>query len=133
VKRNISSTARAVIAAGVLLPLAIGCGYADGMAGVTGTVRLDGKPLVGASVRFTVQGQPPSWGRTDDNGNYELSRTRSVSGAAIGTNQVKVSTYRNLGDRILPETVPARYSTNSELVYEVKPGNNRIDLDLTSP
>src|SRR5262249_38299295 len=103
------------------------------MAGVTGTVRLDGKPLVGASVRFTVQGQPPSWGRADDNGYYELRRTRSVSGAAIGMNEVKVSTFRDLGDRIEPETVPARYNANSELVYEVKPGNNRIDLELTSP
>ena len=132
-KRNIGSLARAVIGAGVLLFVGTGCGRSDGLASVTGTVRLDGKPLVGASVQFAVPGQPPSWGRTDDNGSYELRRTRSVSGAAIGTNQVKVSTYRNLGDRILPETVPARYSTNSELVYEVKPGNNRIDLDLTSP
>ena len=131
-RRNLGSIPRAVIGAGVLLPFAIGCGYPDGLAGVTGTVRLDGKPLAGAQVQFTVEGQPPSLGRTDDNGYYELRRTRSVSGAAIGMNEVKVSTFRDLGDRILPETLPARYNTRSQLVYDLKAGSNQIDLELTS-
>ena len=131
-RRNIGSTARAVIGAGVLLFVGTGCGRSDGLASVTGTVRLDGQPLVGAQVQFTVQGQPPSSGRTDDNGYYELRRTRSASGATIGTNRVFVRTFRDLGDRILPETLPARYNTRSQLVYDVKDGSNQIDLELTS-
>jgi hypothetical protein len=132
VKRNIGSIARAIIGAGVLLFVETGCGRSDGLASVTGTVRLDGKPLVGAQVQFTVEGQPPSLGRTDDNGYYELRRTRSVSGAAIGTNRVIVRTFRDLGNRIQPETLPARYNTRSQLVYDVKAGSNQIDLELTS-
>jgi hypothetical protein len=50
----------------------------------------------------------------------------------IGSNRVFVRTFRDLGDRILPETLPARYNTKSTLVYDVKPGGNRIDLELTS-
>ena len=131
-KRYLGVTARAVIGAGVLLFLGTGCGRSDGLAVVTGTVLLDGKPLAGAQVQFTVEGQPPSYGRTDANGNYELRRTRSVNGAAIGSNKVIVRTFRDLGNRIVPETLPARYNTRSQLVYEVKSGSNRIDLELTS-
>jgi hypothetical protein len=116
----------------LLLFVGTGCSRSDGLATVTGTVRLDGKPLVGAQVQFTVQGQPPSYGRTDANGYYEMRRTRSVSGATIGSNRVFVRTFRDLGDRILPETLPARYNTNSQLVKDVKPGSNQIDLELTS-
>ena len=131
-RRKVGSMVRAVIGAGVLLFVGIGCGRRDGLATVTGTVRLDGKPLAGAQIQFTVEGQPPSLGRTDADGYYEMRRTRSVSGATIGTNRVFVRTFRDLGDRILPEALPARYNTRSELVYDVKPGSNRIDLELTS-
>ena len=130
-RRNLGSIPRAVIGAGVLLLVATGCGRSDGLASVKGTVLLDGKPLAGAQVQFTVEGQPPSYGRTDADGNYELSRTRSVTGATIGTNRVIVRTFRDLGNRILPETLPARYNTRSQLVYDVKAGSNRIDLELT--
>jgi hypothetical protein len=132
VKRIIGSRARAVIGAGVLLFIASGCSRDDGLASVAGTVRLDGKPLAGAQVQFTVEGQPPSVGRTDDNGYYDLSRTRSVSGATIGSNRVIVRTARYQGNKLLPETLPAKYNTRTQLVYEVKAGSNQIDLELTS-
>jgi hypothetical protein len=132
VKRYFGSIPRAVIGAGVLLFVGTGCGRSDGLATVTGMVRLDGKPLAGAQVQFTLEGQPPSYGRTDANGYYEMRRTRAVSGAPIGTNRVMVRTFRDLGNRILPETLPARYNTRSQLVYDVKAGSNRIDLELTS-
>jgi hypothetical protein len=118
--------------AGVLLFLGTGCGRSDGLASVKGTVLLDGKPLAGAQVQFTVEGQPPSYGRTDTNGHYDMRRTRSVSGATIGSNRVIIRTFRDLGNKILPETLPARYNTRSELVKDVREGSNRIDLELTS-
>jgi hypothetical protein len=130
VKRSTRSVAGAIFGAAILLPiLANGCGDADGLATVTGTVRLDGKPIAGAAVHFTVQGQPPSHGTTDKYGRYDLYRTRSVRGAAIGTNRVGVSISPGPRNQPLPENFSL---AASELVFEVKRGKNHIDLDLRS-
>ncbi len=131
-KRNIGASARAVIGSGLLLFLGSGCGSSDGLATVTGTVRLDGKPLSGALVQFTAEGLPPSSGKTDENGNYELRRTRSASGASIGKNRVSVRTFREQGSKTPAVTVPAKYNARTELVKDVVAGRNKIDLELTS-
>jgi hypothetical protein len=85
--------------------------------------------VAGAVVHFTVQGQPPSHARSDANGKYDLYRTRSVRGAAVGTNRVGVSLSSDSKGQPLPENFSL---AATELDFEVKPGSNRIDLDLTS-
>ena len=112
-----------------------GCGSADGLGQVTGVVKLDGKPLPEASVEFTpVSGKGmTSYGRTDSNGYYYIMASRSAKGAAVGTNKVKISTYEVIDNsHSIPEKVPTKYNSASELQAEVKSGSNTFDFDLST-
>ena len=68
-----------------------GCGYTD-VAPVTGTVTLDGQPISGASITFQPESGRPSYGGTDQNGNYKLFYSMEQNGAVIGACTVSVST-----------------------------------------
>jgi hypothetical protein len=73
----------------------------------------------------------PSFGRTNDEGHYELGYKRGTPGALVGnhTVQIMVVTEQTGG----PQLVPPRYNTESELRREVKAGeDNVIDFDLKS-
>lgn len=122
-----------------------GCGGgADDMPDVghvTGVVTLDGAPLANAKVFFS----PTESGRTseavtDAEGKYELRYIRDIMGAKVGEHSVRVTTGAPaiIGDDgkvetpAVPEKVPAKYNTESTLKKEVKPGDQEIDLQLTS-
>jgi hypothetical protein len=112
---------------------------------VTGTVMLDGKPIVGGpELRGTVSYFPASGtgvqavGIIDDKGQYQLS-TGSESGVAPGSYDVAIMATRI----IIPEPgatpggrpiTPAHYanSQESKLHAEVQPGTNTIDFALVS-
>ena len=113
-----------------------GCGNSH-LGRVTGTVRMDGEPLVDAMVTFKPQsGIRPAAGRTDEQGRFELIFSRSAKGAALGEHRVEISTYDEIltddSTEIVPEVVPARYNTRSELTATVKPGQNVFHYDLQS-
>jgi hypothetical protein len=121
------------------------CGCGDRPSDVSGTVTLDGQPIVGGenvrgTVTFTrVDGSgTPAIGILDENGQYELSTTNTV-GAAPGKYQVTVSAT----EIIIPESgatpsgrpiTPRRYARaeDSGLTAEVTPGSNRFDFALTT-
>jgi hypothetical protein len=114
-----------------------GCGRSGpGLAGVTGVVTLNGKPLPGALVEFQPPGGSPSEGITNREGAYRLKFSHGKHGAMIGTHTVRINTDRGdedeSGEAIVEEVVPARYNRQSELTAEVKPGNNAIDFSLNS-
>jgi len=106
---------------------------------VTGTVRMDDQPLPNAMVTFTpTAGGGPSYGRTDQDGAYTLQYTREETGAVKGEHRVVISTQTS-GDPdadppipASPETVPARYNSNSELTRLVESGSNTFDFELES-
>ena len=104
----------------VSLLAATGCS-GRGFAEVTGTVRVDGKPLPGAFVTFTPEeaGTQRSVGSTNAEGRYRVIRPGSKFGAALGVNKVSVSG----GDqgRALPE---------QSLTFEVKRSGNVCDIDI---
>ena len=126
--------------------LAAGCGGSEGdLAPVKGTVTLDDKPLAGAKVEFdpepeeVIRGKSTgsaSYGVTDSSGRYTLQYTHEQEGALVGKHTVRITT-RDMtvgadGKEVLvPERLPPKYHVNSELMREVKPGSNRIDLELT--
>jgi hypothetical protein len=63
--------------------------------------------------------------------------SRDTEGAFVGEHRVKITTREITTDAQqrevwLPEKVPARYNTQTELKREVKPGSNRFDFDLDS-
>lgn len=80
------------------LLLLSGCGKGLPVAPVTGTITVGGKPLAGASVTTqpiatdSTNPGPGSFGRTDEQGRFELELvTSAVKGAIIGDHRVMIS------------------------------------------
>ena len=73
-----------------LLVGVVGCGGA--VVPVKGTIKLDGKPLAGASVQFVAQdpGGRDATGSTDAEGVFRLSSYRAADGALPGKYKVVV-------------------------------------------
>jgi len=121
-----------------------GPGDTPDMGTVTGTVKMDGKPLSNALITFVPldhEKARQSVGTTDENGDYELKYSLRETGAMLGKHKVTISTSgmseneygSGGGGGGGGEKVPARYNVNSELTATVEPGSQTIDfLDLTS-
>ena len=93
---------------------------------VQGTVTLQGKPLAGATITFTPEKGRPATGVTDEEGNYLLSTFKANDGAALGRYPVSIS----LKDKNQAELIPEKYNTRTELVREIKQGENVFDFEL---
>jgi hypothetical protein len=87
-----------------------------------------------------ASGGKPATGSIESDGSYTLNTSREV-GLAAGKYNVAVSVREmpqnvKRGDRPPPGKllIPEKYeqSTTSGLEYEVKPGDNTIDIELTS-
>lgn len=98
---------------------------------VEGHVKLDGQPLVFATVEFQPEEGSPAYGVTDDSGHYKLEWSASQSGAPIGKHQVRITSFRESKPRER-ERVPVRYNRQTELIREVRAGLQQIDFELTS-
>lgn len=118
----------ALICIGIVISMTA-CGGSDAptLGQVTGKITFDGAPLPDASVTFMPEKVRASSATTDSDGNYELIYIRDETGAAIGKHKVVVS---KLKDEI--ETIPKKYSSESELTADVKAGANEFNFDLTS-
>lgn len=114
----------------VLLPLTLGCGSdRPDMGTVTGTVTFNGKPLPNADISFEPKGKRFSFGKTDEEGRYEMTYIRDVKGVAVGECIVRIT----LEDPNSPgQFIPLKYNANSELRADVKPGKNTFDFPLKS-
>jgi hypothetical protein len=121
-----------------------GCGPAvdPGYQPVSGTVTLDGVPLMDAVVAFQPTGEGSSGtGRTDENGTYILFYASQRPGAKVGENRVVISkeTSGSSGDDEFAvvteeegELLPARYNRETELTATVTDSENVFDFALTS-
>jgi hypothetical protein len=123
-----------------LLGLA-GCGPSGPeIAYVSGRVTMDGKPLPNATVLFIPENGRPGVGRTDASGNYVLNFAENRQGAIPGKSSVRITTLRDAeqddtGKSVpgSPETVPARYNSNSKLEFTVEPRKKNVaNFDLES-
>ena len=122
--------------------LLLGCGGGGDTDSVHGTVKMDDKPLEKARVHFIPEkgkGRPAT-GITDSEGYYELLYSSSQSGAQSGKYTVRITTGEAAresddGETIaaVPETVPAKYNSETTLKFEVVAGeNNEANFDLKS-
>jgi hypothetical protein len=118
----------------LLMVVGSGCGDMK-VAPVRGVVTLDGKPLSRASVTFQPEaGGRPSFGVSDENGNYRLGYSMNEEGAEIGNCKVRITTALEQGEegsKRAAEKVPAKYF-KEPLVVAVEPKSNTINLELTS-
>jgi hypothetical protein len=121
----------------VLLAL-VGCG---GETIVTGTVKVDDKPLEEGNITlFPVDGKTATSGSAIKDGHY------TVNGAPVGTMRVVVSKPKIVGYKklyntpdakkypVTAEALPERYSDSqkSELKIDVHSGTNQKNFELQS-
>lgn len=117
-----------------LVVLVVGCGRGPKLVPVTGSVKLDGKPLADASVYFRFTDYPrPAVGGTDESGNFTLSYLNR-KGAPIGSCTIVIRKQGKVaGEEGQRELIPGRYNSNSQQKYEVtKSGPNEFNLELSS-
>lgn len=132
-----------------------GCGSEEvKLASVSGTVTMNGEPLPGATVLFRprtttgdseAKGAAESYGKTDDQGHYELTVVMSGDeGAVVGPNDVIITldvfeeilpSYDKSGkDRRGPNPIPEEYNSKTTLKFEVPPaGAENADFELVNP
>ena len=127
-----------------------GCGGNDKLAPVSGTVKLNGKPVADVEVIFQpVAGEtanapgPAAFGVTDAEGHYKLKVVgEEKAGATIGKNVVRFSGRASATDfsedgskRGKPAvSIPARYGGDSKIDFDVPPrGATNADFELKSP
>jgi hypothetical protein len=123
----------------------VGCGYRPDLpptAKVTGTVRLDGKPLPRGTVQFVPDESKgmvgaSGVGRIDATGRYQIM-TAGVDGAIIGSHVVGIEAREDVDlntTSFAPSLIPESYSDpfSSGLMAEVKAvEENVINFDLKS-
>jgi hypothetical protein len=102
---------------------------------VTGVVSVAGKPLANAVVTFTPADGRPSFGETDENGNYELLFKADNPGAVVGQHTVRVELITADGEdtadgRNGAETGLPPAASDGSVTHEVKAGSNEIDIEL---
>jgi hypothetical protein len=131
----------------VVLALALaGCGSGPKVAPVSGTILLDGEPMVGASVNTqpiasssSVDPGPGSFGKTDAEGRYTLELIDPpIAGAVLGTHRVTITPadtqpYRSSDEPVKPQgdPWPARYSDGSLRLMVPAEGNTEANYELT--
>lgn len=124
-----------------------GCGGSAKVGYVHGVVRLDGKPLTTGTVRFVPDAGRAASGTIQTDGSFDLGTLGKSDGAVIGKHRVAIIAYQQSvpeeGSRPADVTsvnpnvkplVPERYMAvgTSRLTFDVKPGSNQADFDLTS-
>ena len=103
---------------------------------VSGKVTLQGEPLADATVRFQPTTGRPSYGKTNENGEYSLNFMGKEWGAIVGDHQVAITTEDRIENpetgesRWQSEILPPKYNKQSELTAVVEPGENQIDFTL---
>jgi hypothetical protein len=121
----------------LLLLVCVGCG-SSGVAPVSGTVMLDGKPLETGAIMTLPEAGRGAQGRIQ-NGRFQLSTFGTNDGALLGTHKVAVSASepsRGSGPeaQVGKLLVPQRYTNPdaSGLTIDVQRGNNEVELRLST-
>lgn len=107
---------------------------------VSGKVTLDASPLDDAIITFVplTGGQRQAAWTTIANGQYAIAPS---SGLGTGQFRVEIRALRTTGEKAnqndptlvnAKEAVPSKYNSKSELVVEIKPGQNIADFELKS-
>ncbi|MEW4453197.1 carboxypeptidase-like regulatory domain-containing protein [Bremerella sp. JC817] len=119
---------------------------------VSGTVTLDGQPLVDAIITFTdTETRKLSYAKTDSSGYYELHFDKRAMGIMAGEKVVEMSMDRKIlgfnsdaeadGEvtqegvkpaKLPPDAIPACYNRKSQLRVNVSGDRNEYNFDLKS-
>jgi hypothetical protein len=120
----------------------IGCAQDAKLGRVHGTVRLDGKPVAKGSVQFIPDSGHAAVGAIQSDGTYSLGTQGRSDCAFLGVNKVAIISYdaapidgppyMTPNHKSTP-LIPERYmsTATSKLTFEVKPGDNEANFDLS--
>lgn len=116
----------------------VGCESEGHKAFVSGEVRVDGLPPEKGSISFIpVDGKSPTTGTEILAGKYEAP-------CPVGKSKVEIRIPRKIGSRKLYDTpdspiqdtfeevLPAKFNTQTELIFSAEVGNNKKDWDLST-
>jgi hypothetical protein len=105
---------------------------------VTGKIEVDGKPVENGSITFIpADGNGPTAGGIIENGQY-------AADVPLGNMKVSISYAKVVGKKkiyptpnspempITKEALPAKYNEKTELRYEVQPGKNEKNFELST-
>jgi hypothetical protein len=151
---------RASVLAATAVAILCGCGKSGPpipVYPVSGTVKYKGKPVVGADVTFyNAEAKRSAFGRTDDQGEYQLTTFSSNDGAIAGKSAVTIQKFEDpapapppppvespdyqppgLGQSTMPprpkSTLPAKFAkaeTSGLTAVVNADAPNKIDFDL---
>jgi hypothetical protein len=124
----------------LLVPLVFGIGCSEeSEAVVTGNITIDGEPAKAGYIGFT-----PIDGRGSVNGG-KIIDGKYTAKATIGTVKVDIRVPKVVGEtptypedpnspmtQITAETLPPKYNDQTELVLEIKRGENKQDYPLVT-
>jgi hypothetical protein len=132
------------VASGLVLAAlaAAGCDRGPAMGEVSGTVTVDGQtPAAGSSISFEVaDGKGPTAGALIADGKYTTK-------VPVGATKVRIKVPRPIakqrgpvqggpghepGSDRIEESLPAKYNDKTELTFEVKPGKNEKNWELST-
>lgn len=147
---------RSIRLLGVLI-LLVGCGSLGcksglepeyeklGLVEISGTVKLDGKPLPNCTIVFEESEFLFSSGTTDDSGNYKLMFDSRKSGVTPGEKTVRIKPGKPVSEGAAKEeedpdakpaaagvSVPDCYNKDSKLKVTVSASDSSFDFDLKS-
>ena len=114
-----------------IILILVGCGKSGPeIAPVSGRITVNGQPMENVDITFQLDGsKPPSSGRTDKDGHYELAYKRGQMGGMVGQNTVRISVSSELVHK--PPKIPPEYNTQSKQQVEIKSGQkNTFDFDI---
>ena len=129
-----------LVASIVTVSFSSGCGSRGGppLGTVTGKVTLDGEPVPGLRITFIPEDRgSPSYGGTDENGEYRLYFNQKRAGAELGSHKVIIENREPETDdsgKLIDDTpivkIPKKYQQPGQLTADVSSGRNNIDFDL---
>ena len=112
-----------------------GCADGPAVGDVRGTVTVNGQPLKEGSIRFIpVDGDAPASGGTIHDGSFEAQVPVAKQRVEIVANVIdeeKTPPNATADQIVMKKVVPERYSVQSELTLEVKPGLNEPIYELS--
>jgi hypothetical protein len=128
--------ARTALVGLALALAAAGCSGGGGEATVSGTVKLDGRPLKAGLIKFIpADGKTPTADATITDGKYTATvppgdkRVEVTAPKVVGKMKMYDTPDSPTVDQV-EELLPKRYNTASELTYTVTAGSQTKDFDL---
>jgi hypothetical protein len=123
----------------LMIAMTVGCNQGPKLAEVTGKVTLNGEPVPNAMITFFPKFQgSPSYGVTDEKGDYFLAFSDTKRGAMIGEFDVQLETRKVSAEEASddPTKVPPKYVEipkkyrGKAFSVDVKSGGNTCNFEM---